>query len=194
MTAPTTTNTPRFRASWPKLFKAEKNDLNGKNEFSVTAIFPVGADMSGLKAACKEAVKKKFGDKAPANLRSPFRKCSEKWKEVEENGKTKTVIPAGFENGDAIWMTFKSENRPGVVDANVQDILEERQLYSGCYCIAQVNAGAYDQKGNKGVSLYLNHVQKVADGDPLGNQTKPTDAFKPVEGAEAPESAGSVFD
>lgn len=196
MTAPvsTTVNTPRFRASWPKLFKAEKNDLNGKNEFSVVAIFPLGTDLSALKKACSEAVKKKFKDVKPPNLRSPFRKCSEKWKEVtdEATGQTKTVKPNGFEDGDAIWITFKTENRPGVVDANVQDILEERQLYAGCWCIAQVNAGAYGQKGNNGVSLYLNHVQKVADGDPLGSQTKPSDAFVPVASAGV-ESAEDVF-
>jgi len=53
--------TPEFRMSFPKLFKAEKNDLNGKMEFSVTALFPKGADLSKLKAAAHAACVKKWG-------------------------------------------------------------------------------------------------------------------------------------
>jgi hypothetical protein len=51
----------------------------------------------------------------------------------------------------------------------------------------------YDQKGNKGVSFGLLNLQTVADGDPLGGRVRPTDAFKPVEGAAPAESAEDVF-
>lgn len=192
--------TSEFRVSWPHVFKAQKNDLNGKDEFSVIAIFPLNADLSGLKAIALEALKEKFGadqTKWSKTLRSPFRKCKEKWKEVtdEKTGKTTTVIPAGFEDGEATWINFKSTSRPGVVDEDVQDILEERNFYSGCYAIADVNANAYDQKGNKGVSIYLNNVQKRRDGEPLGGKSSPSAAFKPVAGASSSSSAAdSVFD
>lgn len=187
--------TPEFRVSWPHVFKAKKNDLNGKDEFDVTAIFPLNADLSKLKAIALEAMKDKFGvdqTKWPKNPRSPFRKCKEKWK--EEDGKT--IIPPGYEEGEATWINFKSTSRPGVVDENVQDIIEERNFYSGCYAIADVNAAAYDQKGNRGVSIYLNNVQKRRDGDPLGGKSSPTAAFKPVEGASAANESGAagVFD
>lgn len=180
-------NTPRFRVSFPNVFKARKNDLNGKDEFSVTAVFPKGADLSALKAAVNAVVTEKLGadkSKWPKGMRSPFRDQAER----EKDGK----LPEGYEAG-AIFINLKATQRPGVVDANVQDILEERDFYAGCWAIANVRPYYYDQKGNKGVSFGLQNIQKVADGDPLGGRVRPTDAFKPVEGASAPESAEDVF-
>jgi len=33
-------NTPEFRVAFPQVFTAKKNDLNGKDEYSVVALFP----------------------------------------------------------------------------------------------------------------------------------------------------------
>lgn len=187
MTAATTVNTPRFRVSYPNVFKARKNDLSGKDEYSVVALFPKGADLSVLKKAAEAAIVAKLGaDKAkwPKGLRNPIRDQAER----EKDGK----LPEGHEAG-AFFINLKSTERPGVVDENVQDIIEERKFYSGCWAIANVRAYYYDQKGNRGVSFGLQNIQKVADGDPLGGRVRPTDAFKPVEGASAPESAEDVF-
>lgn len=180
-------NTPRFRVSYPNVFKARKNDLNGKDEFSVVAVFPKGADLSSLKKAAEQAIVDKLGadkSKWPKGLRSPFRDQAER----EKDGK----LPDGYEAG-AIFINLKATQRPGVVDQNVQDIIEERNFYAGCWAIANVRAYYYDQKGNKGVSFGLQNIQKVADGEPLGGSVRPTDAFKPVEGASEPSSAEDVF-
>lgn len=171
-------NTPTFRVSYPNVFKAKKNDLNGKDEFSVVALFKKGEDISGLKAAAQKAIVDKWGpDKAkwPTNLRSPFRDQAERAKEVDG----KRILPAGHEEG-AIFLNLKSSQRPGVVDQNVQDILDESQFYAGCYARASVNAYAYDQKGNRGVSFGLGNIQKVKDGEPLGNRAKPEQDFAPI--------------
>lgn len=187
----TYTLTPRFRASWPHLLKKRKNDLSGKEEYSVTAIFPLNADLAPLKAAANTAMEKKFGtdrSKWPKSPRSPFRKCKEKWKEKDG----KMVIPPGFEDGEAVWINFHTEETPDVRDQRAMVVTEERQIYSGCWCIAHINASAYTH-GQGGVSLYLNGIQKVADGDPLGGRPDISSAFKPVEGASAPESAEDVF-
>lgn len=180
-------NTPKFRVSFPNVFKARKNDLNGKDEFSVTAVFPKGTDLSVLKKAANDAIVEKLGadkSKWPKGLRNPIRDQAER----EKEGK----LPEGYEAG-AFFINLKATQRPGVVDQNVQDILEERDFYAGCWAIANVRAYYYDQKGNKGVSFGLQNIQKVGDGDPLGGRVRPTDAFKPVEGASAPESAEDVF-
>jgi hypothetical protein len=52
-----------------------------------------------------------------------------------------------------------------------------------------LNAYAYDQAGNKGVSFGLLHIQKVKDGESFGNRTRAEDAFAPVESAGAESSA-----
>lgn len=190
--------TPDFRVSYANVFKAQKNDLNGKMEYSIVAIFPKTADLTPLKTAATKACADKWGAdvaKWPQNMRKPFRKCSERWKNVDG----KQVIPAGYEDGDAIFLTLKAneEYRPQVVDAAVQPILEPREFYSGCYAKASVRPFVYDQKGNRGVSFGLGNIQKVRDGEPLGGSSRAEDDFQAVEssgGTAATAGAGSVFD
>lgn len=179
--------TPEFRVAFPKVFKPERNELNGKDEFSIVALFPKDADLSALKAAIKQAAVNLFGAKLPANLRSPIR-------DGEEKRKDDGSIPNGYE--DAVFVTMRCQKRPGVVDQAVQDIIDESEFYGGCYARANVHVKAYDQKGNKGVAVYLNHVQKVRDGEAFGTgRVSPQQAFEAVEGAtaKAGNSAGSVF-
>jgi len=188
--------TPEFRVSYPKVFKPERNDLNGKDEFSVVALFPKGADLKGLKAACKAACEKKWGSdpkKWPRNLRLPFRDQAERAKEDEDGNE---YLPDGYVAG-ATFCNFKTQTRPGIVDASAQDIIDESKFYGGCYARAQVNAAAYDMKGNTGVSLYLNHIQKLRDGESFGSAPRnPQDVFEAVESddEDAPETAGDIFD
>ncbi len=188
--------TPVFRASYPALFKSKLNDLNGEQEYSVVALFPKNADMSKLKAAAQAVIEEKWGkekNKWPKNLKSPFRLQEEREKYDEETGKK--LLPAGHEAG-AIFMNLKSKQKPGLVNADVQDILDASEIYAGCYCRATVRPYAYEVKGNAGIAFGLQNVQKVKDGDPLSGRTKATDDFAPV-GAEmsAPDkSATSMFD
>lgn len=177
--------TPVFRVSYPNLFTARKNDLNGKDEFSVVALFKKGEDLSSLKKLAEAACIKKWGaDKSawPKNIRTPFRDQGERAKD----GK----MPSGYEEG-AIFINFKSTVRPGLVDQQVQEVLESSKFYSGCFAKASVNAFAYDQKGNRGVSFGLSHVQFVADGETLSGRPKVQDAFAPI--SEDAESAASLF-
>jgi hypothetical protein len=187
--ASTSVITPEFRVSYPNVLKARKNDLNGKEEYSVMAIFSKSADLSALKAAAVAAMEKKFGkDKKawPKQYRTPFRDQADRGKE-DDNGNL--VLPDGFEAG-AIYLNLKSKDKPAVMDQRVKPITEEKDFYAGCFAKARINASAYDQAGNKGVSFYLSHIQKTKEGAPLGNRTRPEDDFKPIEGFEAggPES------
>ena len=184
-------NTPTFRVSYPNVFKARKNDLNGKDEFSVVALFKKGEDLSKLKDAAQKAIVDKWGadkTKWPTNLRSPFRDQSERAKDVSG----KRILPPAHEEG-AIFLNLKSSQRPGVVDQNVEDIIDESQFYAGCYARASINAYAYDIKGNRGVSFGLGNVQKVKDGEPLGNRAKPEQDFAPIE-TSANASVASASD
>lgn len=186
--------TPKFRVSYPNVFKAKENPLSKKLEYSVVALFPKGADLSALKKAAQEVIETKWGkDKAkwPKGLRSPFRDQTEKAKIDEVTGKT--VLPAGHEEG-GIFITLKSPTKPGLVDENVQDIIEETQFYAGCWARASVNAYAYDNMGNRGVSFGLNNIQKVGDGDPLGGRTRPQDDFEAVDMPSAQGTNGSADD
>jgi len=185
--------TPMFRVSYPNVFKPKRNDLSGKDEYSLVALFPKGADLSSLKKAAEEAGIKKWGEnkaKWPKNLRSPFRDQGDRAKEDEATGKE--FLPAGYEKG-AVYMNLKSNERPGVVDSKVQDIIDESDFYAGCWARASVNAYAYEQKGNAGISFGLGNIQKVKEGDPLGGRTRATDDFAPIEEVEAGSTASDLF-
>lgn len=187
------TMTPEFRVSYPHVFKPQKNDLSGEMEYSLVALFPKGADLSKLKEAAQQAIVDKWGadkSKWPSNLRSPFRDQGERKKDG--------VLPAGYEEG-AVFINMKSKQKPGVVDQNVQDIIDETQFYAGCWARATVRAYAYDQKGNRGVAFGLRNIQKLRDGEPLGGRTRPEDDFEPIDtgdgdaGGEG-KPATSLFD
>lgn len=185
--------TPEFRASYPQVFRAKRNDLNGKDEFSVMALFDAKADLSKLKAAAEAAIVEKWGadkEKWPQNLRSPFRKQAEK----EKNGK----LPEGY-SADGIFITLRSTQKPGLINQKNDDIIDETEFYGGCYARASVRAYAYDQRGNRGVAFGLQNIQKLRDGEPLAGRPKAQDEFEPVEAPEsgpspAKKGAGSIFD
>ena len=177
--------TPEFRVSYPQVLQSKLNDLNGKQEYSCVALFAKGADLKALKTNAQAAAKEKWGDKIPAKLKSPFRDQGEK----EKEGK----LPDGLEAG-AIFLTLKAQHRPGLVDANLQPIIDASDFYAGCWARAQVRAYAYDQKGNVGVAFGLQNLQKMRDGDSLGGRVKAEDAFEAVAGAAEENSPAGVFD
>ena len=177
---PTTTNTPEFRVSYPSVFKPRENELSGKEEYSVMALFKKGEDLTKLKNAAKAAMAKKFGadEKKWGKYRSPFRNQADKAKENDDGD---LVLPDGMEEG-AIFVNFKTTRQPGVVGPDVKPLMEEKEFYAGCYAIARVNAYAYDNKG-RGVAFGLQLIQKTKDGDPLGGvRVNPEEAFSPIEG------------
>jgi hypothetical protein len=78
------------------------------------------------------------------------------------------------------FMNASSKHQPGIVDQNVQPIMNQSEFYSGCYGRASVNFYAYNAKGNKGIACGLNNVQKIRDGEPLSGGSSPEEDFTPV--------------
>jgi hypothetical protein len=129
----------------------------------------------------------KWGKK-PEGFQNPFK-----------DGDTKKDLTGAFlfEKNPAfkgmIILNSWSKMPPGVMDATGKHpITVQEEVYGGCYCRAQLNAYAYEQGQNRGVSFGLLHIQKVKDGDAFGNRTRPEDAFAPMEGAtsQAEDSQG----
>lgn len=180
--------TPEFRAAFISVFKAtsQKNQdgTSSKPKFSIRAVFPANADLALLKKEAEAAAVAKWGDKVPKTLRSPFRLNEELDNPVKD-------IP-----DDWIVMTFAAneDRKPGVVDAQLADIIDPSQVYSGAWFRAQVRAFAYENSGNKGVSFGLQNVQKLRDDDPIGGGNMPAaKAFEPVGGSSAGKTAGNIF-
>lgn len=171
--------TPKFRVSYPNVFKAKRNELSGKDEYSVVALFTKDTDLAGLKATVVKVLEAELGadqKKWPKNLKLPFRDQGEKKKTTDEG---KEILPSGHVEG-AIFLNLKSKTKPGVVNAQVEDIIDEAEFYAGCWARASVNAYYYDAAGNKGVAFGLVNIQKVAEGDPLSGRTTAIEDFSPV--------------
>ena len=78
---------------------------------------------------------------------------------------------------NAYFVNANSTTKPGVVDANLQPILDTSELYSGIIGRASVSFYAFNSNGNRGIACGLNNIQKLADGTPLGGHSRAEDDF-----------------
>jgi len=191
---------PEFRVSYPHMFEPKLNELSGKMEYSLVALFPLGADLSKAKLACKQIMIDKFGPdpkKWPDNLKSPFRDQNDKRKKDKDGN---YYLPEPLVAG-ALFCNLRTINRPGLVDKAVKPIIDPMEFYAGCWAIATVCPYYFDKMGNTGIALGLRNVQKTRDDGPLSSRMKAEDEFQPIEGAAAdpmfddpkPTSATSMF-
>lgn len=85
---------------------------------------------------------------------------------------------------DSFFLNANNKNMPGVVDAKRQKILDLKEVYSGCWGNVSLTFFPYKVSGSMGIGCALNHVQKVKDGEPLGNVTRAEDDFEEFEEAD----------
>lgn len=96
-------------------------------------------------------------------------------------GTVPKMLKGGLRDGDAekddptyaghYFINANSNEKPGVVDADLNPILDQSEFYSGCYGRASITLYAYDTSGSKGIAAGLNNVQKLEDGEKLGGAT-----------------------
>lgn len=166
--------TGKVRFSYPNVFQPRAVAEGQDAKYSVSLLIPKSdkATMSKIKAAM-EAVKATcaslFGGKVPANLASP----------IHDGDAEK---PHGGEYGpeaQGCWvLNASSKQKPGIVDADMNAILDSTEFYPGCYGRASINFFAYNKAGNRGIGCGLNNLQKTADGEPLSNRSRPEDDFE----------------
>lgn len=147
-------------------------------KYSVTLLWPKSTDLTTLKKAASAAVRKKWGDKPPANLKSPF-----------HDGDTERPEDPVFKG--MYFINARSKDKPGIVDRMVQPVLNEMEFYSGCRANATLNAFGYEKSGNKGVAFALGNLQKVADGTRLTGQRPADEDFEALP--DAADSAADLF-
>jgi len=172
--------TGRVRLSYVHLFEAHSNNPTQEAKYSCVLLIPktdtatIKKLRDAQKAALEQGKTSKFGGKIPAN-----------WHDTIKDGDEDADLERNPEYEGHLYMSVNSKTRPGIVDANVQPILDSTEIYSGCYARVSINAFAYNTQGNKGVSFGLNHVQKMADGEFLGGRSKAEDDFDALDDAES---------
>ena len=74
-------------------------------------------------------------------------------------------------------MNIRTDQRPGIVDADRQLLIEADDFISGDYGRVSMNGYAYEQKGNRGVGFGWNNAQFLRKGEPLGGRARAEDYF-----------------
>ncbi|NLL19700.1 MAG: DUF2815 family protein [Clostridia bacterium] len=160
--------TGKVRFSYPNVFEAKS--VNGSApKYSVSLIIPKSdkKTLAKIKAAI-ETVKKegahKWGGKIPANLRMPLR-----------DGDVDRADDPAY--ADSYFINVNSNTKPGIVDEDLNPIMDQSEFYAGCYGRASIVFFAYNANGSRGISAALQNLQKLEDGEPLGGKSKPEDDF-----------------
>lgn len=153
----------------------EAKSINGGSEkYSVSLIIPKSdtRTVEKVKAAIKAAYEegqgklKGNGKSVPAldTMKTPLR-----------DGDRERPDDEAYKN--SYFINANSGTRPGIVDADRNEILDRSEMYSGVKGRASINLYAYNVNGNRGIACGLNNLQKISDGTPLGGKSRAEDDF-----------------
>ena len=161
--------TPVGRLSYPHLFSPQTND-QGEERFKTAIFFADGVSLAAMQQAAMDVGVSAFGTDVADLFRSkkvrwPFRSDAD---DVKERG-----YPEG-----STFVNMSAKQRPGVVDAAVQDVLDVGEAYAGRDAIISATAYSYDVSGNKGVTFGLNHVQLLGHNDRLDGRKDASEVFQ----------------
>lgn len=152
----------------------EPDSVNGGDpKYSVSAIISKDdiKTVNAIKAAIEQAKKdsvSKWGGKVPANLKLPLRDG-----DIDR--------PDDEAYAGCYFFNANSRQAPQVVDSKVQPILDQSEVYSGCYGKISVTFYGYNSNGNRGIAAGLGNIQKLKDGESLGGRTSAADDFQTEE-------------
>ena len=149
----------------------EPDSVNGSEpKYSVSAIIPKSdtTTLNKIKAAIENAKKEsvsKWGGKIPPNLKLPLRDG-----DIDR--------PEDEAYAGCCFLNANSRQAPQVVDRKVQPILDQSEVYSGCYGQISVTFYGYNTNGNRGIAAGLGNIQKLRDGESLGGRASAAEEFE----------------
>ena len=152
--------TGKVRFSYAHVFEPAAIEEGQEKKYSVSIIIPkkdtktLNKIKEAIKVAAEEG-KAKFGGTIPKNYKNPLRDGDEE-REDDEN------------YAGCMFINANSTRKPGLVDADLNPIMDKDEFYSGCFGRASVNFYAFNVSGNKGIACGLNNLQKLEDGERLG--------------------------
>ena len=184
-TNPCTLTTGEVRFSYLHVFQPYAQQQGAEPKYSVTLLIPKtdvatkGLIDAAINAATNNGVSSKWNGIRPPQLFI----CVHDG----DGGRPSDGMPFGDECKGHWVVTASNKNAPFVVDANVQPILQQNEVYSGMYGRASITLFPYASNGRKGVGCALNGIQKLRDGEALSGRVSAEDAFgTPAPGTPAP--------
>lgn len=152
--------TGKVRFSYVNIFKS-RSIMGGDEKFSICLLIrkddkkTLDAIKEAIEAAIQEGVSSKWNGKRPANLKLPLRDGDI---DREEDPACEGMM----------FLNANSNQKPGIVDKDLVEILDPDEVYSGCWGRASINFYPFNVNGNRGVGVGLNNIQKLSEGERLG--------------------------
>jgi hypothetical protein len=165
--------TPEFRGSY--VFLTEPRSMpgaeGGKPKYQITVVLPKNhAFWADLDLQVNKAAVDKWG-KVPPRLKTPV-------KDGDDSERSE------FAGSNTVQAT--SLNRPGIVDTNLSPILSADEIYSGAYYRISYHCYAWEHPtGGKGVSLAVDNVMKVKDGEAFSGKSSAESDFAEFGGGSS---------
>lgn len=164
--------TGKVRFSFVNVFESKAMNEGDQPKYSLCILIPKTdtATIEKINKAiecAKQAGKAKLADKngkIPANIKSPLR-----------DGDVEREDDPAFEGH--YFINAKSSYKPGIVDRDLNDILDRDEVYSGCYGRVSLNFYAYNISASKGIAAGLNNIQKLEDGERLAGAASAASDF-----------------
>jgi len=157
---PTKVITGKVRFSYCHVFDpAAVSEGSDEKKYSVSIIISKDDKVTLKKIndaieAAKQAGVSKWGGKIPKVLKLPLRDG-----DLERDDEC---------YANSYFLSAKSDSKPGIVDADLNEIMSRDEFYSGCYGRAAINFYPFDVNGSKGIAVGLQNLQKLEDGERLG--------------------------
>ena len=162
------------RFSYCHVWEPAAAQEGGEKKYSVSIIIPktnrpaIKKLQYAIEAAIDAGIHEKFRGKRPANLKTPLRDG-----DVER--------PDDPTYAGSMFLNATSKTRPGIVDRDHNDILDQTEFYSGCYGYVSINFYAFNTSGNVGIAAGLNNIMKTKDGPALGGRETAQNDFAGIE-------------
>lgn len=169
----------KVRWSYVNVWQPKADENGGTPKYSISLIIDksdketIDKVRAAIQAAYEEGEAKLKGNagKAPSlkSIHNPLRDGDEKGDPAYQG---------------CYFLNAKSNTRPGILDANGQPIMDQEEVYPGCYGRASITFFAYNHNGNKGIGVALNNLMKISEGERLGGKASAEDDFSEFYGED----------
>lgn len=163
--------TPKFRLSFPHIFEPHAFNETSEPKYSIVMLVEKeGEEFAELKKKLCSAAAEAWG------------KDPKKWPKIEwpwRDGDEQENL-SGYAGMFAI--SADSQDPPGIVNREREDVVNQRDVYAGGYARAEVVAKAVPNVAKKNfVKFYLQHVWFLGGGEKFGPGGNAQDAFADID-------------
>jgi len=78
------------------------------------------------------------------------------------------------------FLNTSSKTKPGIVDKDIKPIIDQSEIYPGCYVYASINFYPFNFEGKLGIAVGLNNIMKWEDGEALAGRASAEEDFASI--------------